>query len=302
MDIALLYSIENICTTLKSISDDLAVENNPHPLHNVMQNSAEYWVMNNGNLWHLKFIAKLDTTGHFTKMGPYFNLQTGGIDLAALQKTRAQIKLRPLDENDTTYPAEVIHSSRIAIDTLLAMCSEVEQACNASKAKAHAIATTQPSHRPKKPAGSQIWQFNDMPDPESCYASLKNSHDLKDVTVQSPDIFDTNGVVIHTAEYNTKLHNRQVVEVDIILCLWTFKPDLKDVNGSRIYQVMLQGMKLMPYAEYVKNNLIHHALPQTPDCKGKRKASESPCNQSPSKKAMTLSEVEDIANMQVDEM
>ncbi|KAI5980528.1 hypothetical protein EDC04DRAFT_2917868 [Pisolithus marmoratus] len=363
MDIALLYSVENICTTLKSISDDLAVENNPRPLRNVMRNSAEYWVANDGNLWHLKFIAKLDTTGHFTKMGPYFNLQTGGIDLAALQKARAQIELRPLDENDTTYPAEAIRSSRIAIDTLLAMCSEVEQVRNAkipaenrpsvtpflkshlyndsfsivvhteplfrglpnpqsaetpimaranigqsnalmspSKAKAHAIATTQPSHRPKKPAGSRIWQFDDMPDPESRYASLKNSHDLKDVTVQSPDVFDTNGVFIHAAEYNTKLHDGQVMEVDVILRLWTFKPGLKDVNGSCIYQVMLQGMKLMPYAEYVKNNLVRRALPQTPDCKGKRKASESPCNQSPSKKTMTLSEVEDVANMQVDEM
>ncbi|KAI6038310.1 hypothetical protein EDC04DRAFT_3023520 [Pisolithus marmoratus] len=137
-----------------------------------------------------------------------------------------------------------------------------------------------------------------MPDPESRYASLKNSHDLKDVTVQSPDVFDANGMFIHTAEYNTKLHDGQVVEVDIILHLWTFKPGLKDVNGSRIYQVMLQGMKLMPYAEYVKSNLVRRALPQTPNCKGKRKASESPCNQSPLKKTMTLSEVEDVANMQ----
>ena len=75
---ALLYSVANSCTSVESIIGDLA-ENNPHPLRNVMRDSAEYWVTNDGEVWHLKFIAKLDTTGHFTKLGPYFNLQTGGV-------------------------------------------------------------------------------------------------------------------------------------------------------------------------------------------------------------------------------
>lgn len=44
-----------------------------------MRDRAEYWVTNNGDPWRFKFIAKLDTTGHYTKLGPYFNLQSGGV-------------------------------------------------------------------------------------------------------------------------------------------------------------------------------------------------------------------------------
>ena len=75
---ALIYSVANSCSSVESIIEDLA-ENNPRPLRNVMRDSAEYWVTNDGEVWHLKFITKLDTTGHFTKLGPYFNLQTGGV-------------------------------------------------------------------------------------------------------------------------------------------------------------------------------------------------------------------------------
>ncbi|KAI6008003.1 hypothetical protein EDC04DRAFT_2907407 [Pisolithus marmoratus] len=119
---------------MESIFVDFMTENNPHPLHNLMQHNAEYWVMNDGNLWHLKFITKLDITSPFMKLGPYFNLQSGGIhiDIAALQKAKAQIELHPFNEDDAAmYPAEVIQSSHITIETLLAMCSEVEQAQNA---------------------------------------------------------------------------------------------------------------------------------------------------------------------------
>ncbi|KAI6042232.1 hypothetical protein EDC04DRAFT_2971825 [Pisolithus marmoratus] len=286
MNMVLLYSVSNICTTVKSINEDLAVENNPHPLHNIMCNSAEYWVRNDGNVWHLKFITKLDTAGHFAKFGPYFNLQMGGV--------RAQIELRPLSEDEVAYPPEAIRSSRIAVETLLIMCSEVELARNTSKAKACATATSHPSHCPKKSPGSRIWQFDDMPDPNCHYASLKSGHDLEDITVHSPDVFDTNCVFIHAVEYNTKLLHEQVVEVDVILRLWTFKPSAKDLNGSHVYQLMLQ--------KYVKNNLVYHSLPHTPDHKGKRKASVSPTDQSPSKKNSTLREVEDTASMHVDDM
>ncbi|KAI6008499.1 hypothetical protein EDC04DRAFT_2965116 [Pisolithus marmoratus] len=126
MDVMLLYSVANNCATRMSILNELAVENNPRPLHNIMWNGAKYWVTNDGNLWHLKFIAKLDTTSHYMKLGLYFNLQTGGLDISALQKAKAQLELRPLSENDSTYPDKAIRSLCIAIDTLLAMCSEVE--------------------------------------------------------------------------------------------------------------------------------------------------------------------------------
>ncbi|KAI6043155.1 hypothetical protein EDC04DRAFT_2600348 [Pisolithus marmoratus] len=215
----------------------------------------------------------------------------------------------------------LMESQHIAVETLLTMCSEVELARNTSlpnpqsaqmlimthasigcKAKAHATAMSCPSHRPKKSPGSRIWQFDDMPDPDCHYMSLKSGHDLEDFTVHSPDVFDTNGIFIHVVEYNTKLLHEQVIEVDIILRLWTFKPSVKDLNGSCVYQLMLQSMKLMPYAEYVKNNLVYHSLPHTPNHKGKRKASISPVDQSPSKKNLTLREVEETASMHVDDM
>ena len=49
--------------------------------------------------------------------------------------------------------------------------------------------------------------------------SLKNGLNLDEVTVQGPDVFDTNGVFIHPAEYDSKLQDGQTVEVDVVhLC------------------------------------------------------------------------------------
>ncbi|KAI6027075.1 hypothetical protein EDC04DRAFT_170601 [Pisolithus marmoratus] len=155
-----------------------------------MQNGAEYWVTNDGDLWHLKFIAKLDTTSHYTKLGPYFNLQTGGLDISALQKAKAQLELRPLSENDSTYPDEAIRSSRIAIDTLLAMCSEVELARNAK------IPTeNRPSVTPFLKTHAYDNRFSIVVHTEPLFKGLPNPHSAETPVMTRANIGQSNSLM-----------------------------------------------------------------------------------------------------------
>ncbi|KAG9310648.1 hypothetical protein JVU11DRAFT_9226 [Chiua virens] len=82
--------------------ESIPSRNNPH----VMQDQAEYWVDGSGSLFCFKFPAPVDRTGHYDRIGPYFNLPQTGVgvqfvygfhfaesydsqlDVAALQKAR----------------------------------------------------------------------------------------------------------------------------------------------------------------------------------------------------------------------
>ena len=61
-------SLENIPTT-----------NNPRPFAAQMGDKAEYWADGNGDLLILKFPARLNAHGMYTRIGPYFSLPDSGV-------------------------------------------------------------------------------------------------------------------------------------------------------------------------------------------------------------------------------
>ncbi|KAG2143534.1 quinon protein alcohol dehydrogenase-like superfamily [Suillus bovinus] len=100
---------------------------------------------------------------------------------------------------------------------------------------------------PKKSAG-RSWCICDLEDSKGCYSALLTTYDLCGMRVQSPDICDERGVQIHVSEYKTKLKEGSIVELEVILKLWTIKPcsnssNPRDANGSHM---MLQHMQLLP--------------------------------------------------------
>lgn len=50
---------------------------------------------------------------------------------------------------------------------------------------------------------------------------MKDGTQMDNVIVQGPDVFESNGIFIHPAEYETKLHDAQCVEVEVLLKLCT---------------------------------------------------------------------------------
>ncbi|KAF8833585.1 hypothetical protein BDN67DRAFT_1006308 [Paxillus ammoniavirescens] len=121
----------------------------------------------------------------------------------------------------------------------------------------------------------------------SRYAGLLNSHPaLHDASVISPNVQDGKGVLILPGEYASKLHDGDIVEVQIILKLWSIKANksgndsfARDANGSRVYQLVLKNMTLLPAEQYTQPAMI-----KAPNFKGKRKASSEAQGQSPTKK------------------
>jgi hypothetical protein len=69
-------------------------------------------------------------------------------------------------------------------------------------------------------------------------------------------------------------------------------PNSRDANGSRIYQLILQRMQLLPCAAYTKKALH--------DPKGKRKAADKPRGQSPTKSSKLPMEGHDIFDMDLE--
>ncbi|KAH0827359.1 hypothetical protein J3R83DRAFT_4003 [Lanmaoa asiatica] len=95
-----------------------------------MSDSAEYWATKDGTVMHLKFLAKLDLSGQFSKIGAYFNLGDSEIEIPALKKVKAQFELCPLDEEDMMYPPEAIECSQFTHNAIITFCSEVEATRN----------------------------------------------------------------------------------------------------------------------------------------------------------------------------
>lgn len=58
---------------------NIPLENNPRPLRTFMNDNAEYWVNGSGSLLHMKFPARLDLNGQYSRVGLYFNLPHTGV-------------------------------------------------------------------------------------------------------------------------------------------------------------------------------------------------------------------------------
>ena len=62
-----------------ALSFSPSTTNNPWPLAAQMGDKAEYWADGNGDLLILKFPARLNAHGMYTRIGPYFSLPDSGV-------------------------------------------------------------------------------------------------------------------------------------------------------------------------------------------------------------------------------
>ncbi|KAG1844460.1 hypothetical protein F4604DRAFT_1937501 [Suillus subluteus] len=123
--------------TQEVVEQHIPMENNPRPLSARMGDNAEYWVDQSGDILHLKFPAKLDFIGQWCRLGPYFSLPDSGLDAASLKRARGHFELyllSPDDDEYSDYPPEALDMSRRVIETLSALATEVEDACNSALA------------------------------------------------------------------------------------------------------------------------------------------------------------------------
>ncbi|KAG1769754.1 hypothetical protein EDD22DRAFT_948726 [Suillus occidentalis] len=179
--------------------------------------------------------------------------------------------------------------------------SRAEAAECAGKVRASAKKYTQLlGENEGKKSGGRHWRICDLEDSKGHYSALLNTYDLHGTRVESPDIRDEHGVRIHVSDYKKKLTDGAIVELEVILKLWTIKPrtnnnnasNPRDANGSRVYQIMLQHMQLLPCEKYMQAAFVNSIK----DGKGKRKATDEESEamgQSPSKKGSFSAAVED---------
>ncbi|KAG2149784.1 hypothetical protein BD769DRAFT_1381529 [Suillus cothurnatus] len=134
--LSLLASVSSAgAVTKEAVGEkNIPMENNPRPLLTQMGDKAEYWVNGSGDLLCLKFPARLDFHGHYSHLGPYFNLPDSGLDLASLKRARGHFELHflsPDDEESAQYPQEALDMSCRVLETLSALTTEVEDVRNA---------------------------------------------------------------------------------------------------------------------------------------------------------------------------
>jgi len=78
--VSLLASVSSPgAVMLDMVTNNIATENNPRPLKTKMDDGAEYWVDNRGELLTLRFPARLDYAGKYSRLGAYFNLPDTGV-------------------------------------------------------------------------------------------------------------------------------------------------------------------------------------------------------------------------------
>jgi hypothetical protein len=81
--LSLLASVSSAgAVTKEAVGEkNIPMENNPRPLLTQMGDKAEYWVNGSGDLLRLKFPVRLDFHGHYSHLGPYFNLPDSGVSV-----------------------------------------------------------------------------------------------------------------------------------------------------------------------------------------------------------------------------
>ena len=78
---------------LDMVTNNIATKNNPRPLKMKMDDRAEYWVDNRGELLTLKFPARLDYAGKYSRLGPYFNLLDTGVSRSSSMNSPNERKI-----------------------------------------------------------------------------------------------------------------------------------------------------------------------------------------------------------------
>ncbi|KAI6038783.1 hypothetical protein EDC04DRAFT_2569231 [Pisolithus marmoratus] len=105
----------------------IALKNNPRPLCKLMHDSVHYWVTTTNQVLHVKFPAKVDCTGQYEHLGPYFNMTSTGLDIQALQKARAQFELMAVDDKaDKNCPSTAIACSHSFFAAVFIFFDKVE--------------------------------------------------------------------------------------------------------------------------------------------------------------------------------
>ncbi|KAG2134228.1 hypothetical protein BD769DRAFT_1665257 [Suillus cothurnatus] len=136
--------------------------------------------------------------------------------------------------------------------------------------------------------GIADWTLKDMPDPQGLYRSAIEHYALEDVPVVVPNVRDAAGLLMHPSEYTQKITGPVPVVVDVNLRLWTFGPDERRPNGSRVYQTGLRSMRLLPTTGAAKGLFTKPATKAT-EGKGKRKADGPAGQASPAKRGASQS-------------
>ncbi|KAG1777811.1 hypothetical protein EV702DRAFT_1045185 [Suillus placidus] len=271
---------------------NIPINNNPHALHSIFNDRADYWVSPDGNVLHLVFPAKLHLEGCYNKSGEYFNLPETGLDLTDIKNAEIQFEVLPLDDKEKDCPALAIGCSQFAMSLLCTLHSTAEEARNASL-----DAGTIPLHMP-------FWCTYKEDDKYSLVvtacAAFKGVLDLK--TATTPQMSRTEAVtdvksqnrmcrsdeseqgkksngsepqcLRQAHDYKTKLKEGMIVELDIILKL---------PHGNNPTPAMSMGLHMQPlpctkYTQPIFVDLLK-------DKKGKRKAMDEATGQSPTKKS-----------------
>ncbi|KAI6095811.1 hypothetical protein F5141DRAFT_1221433 [Pisolithus sp. B1] len=127
LNTSLLHIVDDPLAMNSGLMEKVALENNPRPLCELMQDNVQYWVTTNNQLLHIKFPAKVDHNGRYGCIGPYFNMPSTGLDIPTLNKARAQFELMALDdEANKSCPSTAIKCLCAFFAALFAFFDEVE--------------------------------------------------------------------------------------------------------------------------------------------------------------------------------
>ncbi|KAF8497988.1 hypothetical protein JB92DRAFT_2985884 [Gautieria morchelliformis] len=102
------------------------------------------------------------------------------------------------------------------------------------------VGSTGPPATPKKKGLT----LADLPDPQGRFTTVKNV--AGSVPVIIPPVRDRHGAPVTPVQYNSLLTDGTLVDVLTTLRMWQIKPDDKNPNGSRAYQLILKRMQILP--------------------------------------------------------
>ncbi|KAF8479843.1 hypothetical protein JB92DRAFT_2837757 [Gautieria morchelliformis] len=101
----------------------------------------------------------------------------------------------------------------------------------------------------------------DFPNPQGRFSSVKNV--TASIPVIIPPVRDSQGATITPLQYNSSLTDGLLVDILTTLRMWHIKPDDKNPNGSRAYQLILKHMQVLPMIQDGMKTMTS-ASPATP--------------------------------------